>query len=161
MPLETTEVLLRLGLATLLGALLGINREVNDKPAGLRTLALVALGSSFAPLLILSATEPSSDAVSRVLQGVLTGVGFLGAGVIMHLESVRTIRGLTTASVVWVVAGLGLASGLGLYREAIIGAVLALIVLVGGAVIEQRLLPRNNNQSGEGAERSPPEQGAS
>lgn len=139
MPLE--DVALRLLVATLVGAALGYDREVHDKPAGFRTLALVGLGAALAPIVILSTTEPGADAVSRVLQGVLTGIGFLGAGVIMHRESAGVVKGLTTAAVVWVVAGLGLAAGMGLHWHALMGTVLALGILSVGHRIEQALIP--------------------
>jgi putative Mg2+ transporter-C (MgtC) family protein len=133
------EVALRLAIATLVGAILGYNRELHDKPAGLKTLALVSLGGGLAPIVILSSTEPGPDAISRVLQGVLTGVGFLGAGVIMHRESVGVVKGLTTAAVVWVVAGLGLAAGMGLHWPVLIGTGLALLILTLGHRFERRV----------------------
>lgn len=138
MPLD--DVAVRIVIATLIGAALGYNREIHDKPAGFKTLALVGLGAGFAPIVILSTTEPGADAVSRVLQGVLTGIGFLGAGVIMHRESVGVVKGLTTAAVVWVVAGLGLAAGMGLHWHALMGAALALLVLTLGQRVEQRVI---------------------
>lgn len=139
MPLE--DAALRLVIATLVGAALGYNREVHDKPAGFKTLALVGLGAGFAPIVILGTTDPGPDAVSRVIQGVLTGVGFLGAGVIMHRESAGVVKGLTTAAVVWVVAGLGLAAGMGLHWHAALGAGLALLVLTLGQRFERDLMP--------------------
>lgn len=139
MPLE--DAALRLVIATLAGAALGYNREVHDKPAGFKTLALVGLGAGFAPIVILGTTDPGPDAVSRVIQGVLTGVGFLGAGVIMHRESAGVVKGLTTAAVVWVVAGLGLAAGMGLHWHAALGAGLALLVLTLGHRFERDLMP--------------------
>ncbi len=138
MPLE--DVALRLLIATVLGAALGYNRELHDKPAGFKTLALVGLGAGFAPIVILSISEPGPDAVSRVLQGVLTGVGFLGAGVIMHREQAGVVEGLTTAAVVWVVAGLGLAAGMGLHWHALIGTAIALVVLTLGSRFERRVI---------------------
>lgn len=139
MPLE--DAALRILIATLIGAALGYNREVHDKPAGFRTLALVGLGAGFAPVVILSTTDPGADAVSRVLQGVLTGIGFLGAGVIMHRESAGVVKGLTTAAVVWVVAGLGLAAGMGLHWHALLGTALALGILTVGHRIEKTMIP--------------------
>lgn len=139
MPLD--QVAVRLAVATLIGAFLGYNREVHDKPAGFKTLALVGLGAGFAPIVILGTTEPGADAVSRVLQGVLTGVGFLGAGVIMHREAAGIVQGLTTAAVIWVVAGLGLAAGMGLYWEALMGAALAMAILTLGHRFERSVIP--------------------
>lgn len=139
MPLE--DAALRLLIATLIGAALGYNREVHDKPAGFKTLALVGLGAGFAPIVILGAADPGPDAVSRVIQGVLTGVGFLGAGVIMHRESAGVVKGLTTAAVVWVVAGLGLAAGMGMHWHAALGAGLALVILTLGQRLERDVIP--------------------
>ena len=147
MPLE--DVAIRIVIATLIGAALGYNREIHDKPAGFKTLALVGLGAGFAPIVILSTTDPGADAVSRVIQGVLTGIGFLGAGVIMHRESAGVVKGLTTAAVVWVVAGLGLAAGMGLHWHAAMGAVLALVVLTLGQRFEREVIPDAGNASDE------------
>ncbi len=140
------EVAFRLGIATAIGAALGLNREMRDKPAGLKTLALVGLGSAFAPVMMLAGpVDPGPDALSRVLQGVLTGIGFVGAGVILHRETLGMVRGLTTAAVVWVVAGLGFASGLGLHWPALIGAAIALLVLTLGQRVERTVRPNGHS----------------
>lgn len=95
-------MLLRLGLATALGGTLGLNRELHDKPAGLRTHALVALGAALATYLSIEVTASGKvaemGAVTRVIQGVLTGIGFLGAGVIFRDDGGRKVKGLTTAA---------------------------------------------------------------
>lgn len=140
MPLP--EVALRLLLATAIGVAMGIDRERKRKPAGIRTLALVGLGGAFAPLIVLEASPPGPDALSRVIQGVLTGVGFLGAGVILQREQRGDVKGLTTAAAIWVVAALGVACGVGLWLEAVIGAAIAISLLWVGEAIETRVFPR-------------------
>ena len=136
-PRELWEVVGRLGLATLLGAAVGFNRELQNKPAGLRTHALVALGASLITLvsLLLTLAEFGADtaAPGRVLQGLLAGIGFIGGGVILHRERSGEVEGLTTAASIFVVAVVGAAVGAGLWRTALAGVTLALIVLsIGG-----------------------------
>src|SRR5678816_4539941 len=110
MPLSYGTVLLRLGAAVGVGALIGLDRELRQKPAGIRTLALVALGSAVFVLETIDATRsPYTDATSRVIQGVITGVGFLGAGSIMRNLGDESVRGLTTAASIWLAAAMGIA----------------------------------------------------
>jgi putative Mg2+ transporter-C (MgtC) family protein len=135
------EIFLRLGVAALVGGALGFDRELHHKPAGLRTLAMVSLGAAMAALSSAVFFDSQPDAVSRVSQGVLTGIGFIGAGVIMRVEPAGAVIGLTTAAAIWVVAGLGYASGLGEWRLALAGAVVALVVLIVGAKIEEMIRP--------------------
>jgi putative Mg2+ transporter-C (MgtC) family protein len=92
------DIILRLGAAILVGSVIGLNRELHHKPTGMRTLGLVALGSALAVLAV--AQDPQAD-VSRVIQGVITGVGFLGAGVILHRPTGSKVHGLTTAAIIW------------------------------------------------------------
>src|SRR5947199_10258037 len=99
MPLSYETVLLRLAAAVAVGALIGLDRELRRKPAGLRTLALVALGSALFILETLDATRGVyTDATSRVIQGIVTGVGFLGAGSIMRSVGEELVRGVTTGA---------------------------------------------------------------
>lgn len=125
------QVLLRLAAAVGVGALIGLDRELRRKPAGLRTLALVSLGSA---LFILETIDPArgaySDASSRVIQGVVTGVGFLGAGSILRGVGGESIRGLTTAASIWLAAAAGIACGLANWPLVVVGSVLGLLVLV-------------------------------
>lgn len=151
--LPLLEALLRLGAATLIGAALGVNRELRGKEAGMRTHAMVALGTALVTLTALAIATEGGDldenAVSRVIQGVVAGIGFLGGGAILKAESAERIHGLTTAATLWVVACLGIACGAGLWGVALIALGLALLVLVAGARVERvlhRLLkthPRN------------------
>ncbi|MBH8555390.1 MgtC/SapB family protein [Nostocaceae cyanobacterium CENA357] len=134
-PDDWLNIVLRLCLALLMGSIIGIEREVRNKPAGLRTHMLVCLGSAVFTLMPLQIVtlQPSSDAISRVIQGIAAGVGFLGAGEIVSQSSKKSqrleIHGLTSAASIWVSAGLGIAAGLGLWRLGLIGAVLTFIVL--------------------------------
>jgi putative Mg2+ transporter-C (MgtC) family protein len=114
--------------AAALGGALGYERERTGKSAGLRTHALVAMGAALfvmAPQLMGATT----DGLTRVLQGLLAGVGFLGAGVIWRDAASGGPRGLTTAAGIWLTAGIGMAAGLGRMGLAVLTAVLALIVL--------------------------------
>ena len=134
----TTEigVMLRLCLALVVGGLVGWERERKSKPAGLRTHMLVSLGSAIFVLagLQTGAVAITADVLSRVIQGVTTGIGFIGAGEIFQQSKdsepnqIR-IRGLTTASAIWVSASLGVTSACGLWTISLMGALLTLIVL--------------------------------
>lgn len=128
-------IIFRLILAAVLGALLGTEREINNRPAGLRTHALVSLGSALIMLvsidgfskLQLASIYQSSDP-ARLAAQVISGIGFLGAGTIIHNQ--RSIAGLTTAACLWVSAGIGLAVGVGYYTGAVVASLLSLIVLI-------------------------------
>ena len=129
----------RLAAALLAGAILGINRDLHHKSAGLRTLSLVSIGSALVVMATLLMTHGSGEAVSRVIQGLVTGVGFLGAGVIIHHEPERRVEGLTTAASVWVSAGLGAACGAGLGILALLALVATMIILVLGGSVERSI----------------------
>ena len=136
-PADFWTVLARLVLATFLGAAIGFNREMLNKPAGLRTHALVALGAALITLVSLLLSVPGAGdaaAPGRVLQGLLAGIGFIGGGVILHRERTGEVEGLTTAASVLVVAATGAAVGAGLWKTALASVVLALIVLSIGAI---------------------------
>lgn len=143
--LTFTEVLTRLVAATLIGAALGLNREIRRKPAGLRTHALVALGTALVTLTGIQLAgydgHFDSDSVSRVIQGIVAGIGFLGGGTILKSDSGDQISGLTTAASLWVVAALGISCGAGLWQMSLVAVVLALLVLILGESLE-RLLHR-------------------
>jgi putative Mg2+ transporter-C (MgtC) family protein len=106
------QMLARLLLVLACGAVIGLNRDLHRKSAGLRTFGLVSVGSAVVALVI-TATSADANAVSRVIHGVLTGIGFLGAGVILNQPTSSRVTGLTTAAAVWLTAGLGLACGMG------------------------------------------------
>ena len=109
---EAIRVILRLLVAMLLGAVVGYEREQTRKAAGLRTHVLVSLGSALFVLAPLQAGMPTAD-VSRIVQGVAAGIGFIGAGAILKLTAEREIKGLTTAASIWMTAAAGIAAGLG------------------------------------------------
>ncbi len=122
-----TRVCVRLSVALVLGALLGYQRESAGAAAGLRTHMLVSLGSALFVLVPLQAGMPLQD-MSRVLQGVAAGVGFLGAGAILKLRT-EQITGLTTAAGIWATSAVGVAAGMGLEATAVLSAMFAWIVL--------------------------------
>jgi putative Mg2+ transporter-C (MgtC) family protein len=134
------QTVLRLGAALLLGSILGLNRELHGKAAGLRTHALVCLGAAVATLLALGPPERwasiDPNAVSRVVQGILTGVGFLGAGVILR-DPMGHVTGLTTAATIWICAVLGIVCGLGYWWLLGSAAVITLLLLLVGRPIER------------------------
>jgi putative Mg2+ transporter-C (MgtC) family protein len=130
------DVGLRLAAAVVTGLVIGLDREWRGKTVGVRTLALVALGSALVCLATvhLAVLENRPDAVSRVIQGVIqgvmTGIGFLGAGAILKGPNQRQAHGLTTAATVWVTAALGIACALASWSIVLIGVGLTLIVLI-------------------------------
>lgn len=125
---DVTRMAVRLLVAALVGAILGYERETSGASAGLRTHMLVAMGSALFVLIPLQAGMPLED-VSRVLQGVTAGVGFLGAGAILKSQSENQITGLTTAAGVWLTAAIGVAAGMGREGTAIVSALFALVIL--------------------------------
>ena len=137
MSTQDIEALWRLLLALGCGMCLGLNRDLHHKPAGVRTFSLVSVGSA---LITLSATHllpTDGGAVGRVVQGVLTVIGFVGAGVIFHGERGRVVAGLTTAAAVWFTAVLGVGCGLGQYTLVIMGLIVSLAILVVGRPVER------------------------
>ena len=129
--LSTVDVVARLGAAVLVGALIGLDRELRGKPAGLRTVALVALGSALFVLTAYDSGLPDArDATSRVIQGIVTGIGFLGAGTIVRGHTEQSVTGLTTAASVWLAAGSGVACGLGQWTLVITSTGLGVMILV-------------------------------
>jgi putative Mg2+ transporter-C (MgtC) family protein len=127
-PDDITRIVLRLLVALALGGLLGYERESIGASAGLRTHMLVSLGSALFVLIPLQAGMQIED-LSRVLQGVTAGIGFLGAGAILKQTDKSDIKGLTTAASVWLTAAIGVAAGMGREASAIVSAVFAFIVL--------------------------------
>lgn len=125
---ELARMLVRLLAALAVGALIGYEREKRGKAAGLRTHMLVAMGTT---LFVVATIEGGmqEDATSRVIQGIVTGIGFLGAGVIMKIHESRQIRGLTTAAGIWMTAAASVAIGLGQIGLGLIAAGLAWVVL--------------------------------
>ncbi len=135
---QATRIVVRLGMAGLLGGLLGWEREHRGKAAGVRTHMLVSMGAA---LFVLVAEQegiaPADN--SRVLQGIIAGVGFLGAGTILKSDGAHQIRGLTTAAGIWLTAAIGVAAGLGREATALLSTLMALLVLA-AEPLAQRLL---------------------
>ena len=125
---EVVRILARLIVAAALGGVLGFERERSGKSAGLRTHMLVSLGAALFVLVPQQAGMQIGD-LSRVIQGVVTGIGFLGAGAILKHSEEHKIRGLTTAAGLWLTAAIGMAAGMGREVTAILGTVLAFVVL--------------------------------
>jgi putative Mg2+ transporter-C (MgtC) family protein len=128
-PGMVTQLTLRLVLAALLGGLLGFQRERVGKAAGARTHMLVAIGAALIALLPQQAGMTSADQ-SRVLQGLITGIGFLGAGAIIKLQDGDTVHGLTTAAGIWMTAAIGMSVGLGRGASALVATALTLLILM-------------------------------
>ena len=129
-------VVIRLLAAAGAGILLGLPRNLVDKPIGMRTLGLVSLGAAMVSVAALHYPGLSGDvgAAARVLQGIIqglmVGVGFIGAGVILRDTSTNRVHGLTTATTVWIAAALGIACGLADWIVVVTGLVLALVILI-------------------------------
>lgn len=125
---HVTRIVLRLTLASLLGGLLGFEREQRGKSAGVRTHMLVASGAALF-ILIPQQAGITDEGLTRVLQGLLTGVGFLCAGSIIKSNETEQIKGLTTAAGIWFTAAIGVAAGMGREASAVLSTLLALIIL--------------------------------
>ena len=134
---ELAVVIVRMIAATVLGAIVGFEREKAGKPAGLRTHMLVSLGTTVV-VLACYGSGMGEDALSRVIQGIVTGIGFIGAGSILKVEEQRDIKGLTTAAGLWMTAAIGVAVGLGSLGVAIIATFLTLIILALAGWVEAR-----------------------
>jgi putative Mg2+ transporter-C (MgtC) family protein len=135
---EVVRIVMRLLAALVAGGIIGFQREAAGKAAGLRTHMLVCMGTT---LFVLAAAEAGMehDAMSRVVQGLATGIGFLGAGAILKLESSREIKGLTTAAGIWMTAALGVAIGLGHLGTAAIATAFAWTVLAVLIALDKRI----------------------
>ncbi len=139
----------RLVLALVAGGAIGWNRQMHGKAAGFRTHMLVSLGAALFVLIPVETTAPAHDAVSRAIQGVATGVGFLGAGEIVHYSQARSmvpgsnaeakpaIKGLTSAAALWVTAALGITAACGLWQACMLGTLLTLLILIGAKRMER------------------------
>ena len=131
--MDTTEIAIRLGAAALAGAALGLNRDLHGKPTGVRTLALVGIAAA---LIVIAVGHGEGD-VSRVMQGIVTGIGFLGAGVIIRGEKGKHVHNLTTAACVWLTACVGMAAGVGEWRLLLVGAPIVAVILIFGGTFEK------------------------
>jgi putative Mg2+ transporter-C (MgtC) family protein len=145
------EILLRLCAALLLGALVGLERESSEHTAGMRTNALVALGSAlftvisaFGFLSMLGIPHIQLDP-TRIASYVIAGIGFLGGGAIFRREAKEQVKGLTTAAAIWVVAAIGMACGAGFFWEATATTLLTLIILILLRFLERLIVPRHSS----------------
>lgn len=130
--LEWTNIwdnIVRIGVAAVLGGALGFEREWKGHWAGLRTHMMVSIGCAILVISGLEASGKQHEAVTRVIQGIASGIGFLGAGTILKLDKKQEIKGLTTASSIWLAAALGTTAGLAQYPLAVAAAVISLFVL--------------------------------
>lgn len=125
---EATRIVLRLALAALLGGLLGLEREAKGKAAGVRTHMMVAMGAAMFVLASQQIDINPAD-MSRVLQGVIAGVGFLGAGAILKGDAENQVQGLTTAAGIWMTAAIGVAAGLGKEATAVLATLLTFAIM--------------------------------
>jgi putative Mg2+ transporter-C (MgtC) family protein len=147
---DWSEIILRLGVATLAGGAIGLNRDLHGKPIGLRTLGIVSLAAAVVVLLSTQGNEAArlSDATSRVIQGILTGIGFLGAGVIFRTEGHVRVRGLTSAACTWLTACVGIICGAGQWRIVAVALALTFLILAFGGPTERWLHRRLGGKDG-------------
>lgn len=146
MVLDLDDVALRLSAAAIMGVLIGINRDLQNKPIGARTLGLVGLGTATVAIsgIQVPGVAENPDAMSRVVQGIIqglmAGISFIGAGVILRDAKAGTVAGLTTAATVWVTAALGIACGLGAWRSIAVAVPVTLALLVAVPWIENAVM---------------------
>ena len=141
--MDVSDVILRLSTAAGAGGIIGLNRDLAGKPIGVRTLGLVSLGAAVVCVagLQVPGMAENSDALSRVvqgiIQGVMAGISFVGAGVILRNAQAGTVEGLTTAATVWLSAALGIACGLGAWRTIAVAIPLSLLMLFAVGWVER------------------------
>ena len=141
--MDYREIVLRLLSAVAIGCIIGVDRILHGKPTGMKTLGLVALGASLMTMASMEfATvhgKYDASAVSRVIQGVITGIGFLGAGVIVHAPGESKVHGLTTAASIWITAALGIVCGMGSWQIAGVGLSIVLVLFLVGRPLERMM----------------------
>jgi putative Mg2+ transporter-C (MgtC) family protein len=144
--MDYREIIFRLLASVLIGAVIGLDRNLHGKPTGIKTLGLVALGASLLTMASMdfsfSHKQYDASAVSRVIQGIITGIGFLGAGVILHDKSGGRVRGLTTAASIWITSALGIVCGMGSWQIAAAALAMVLLLFFVGGPLERRLHQR-------------------
>jgi putative Mg2+ transporter-C (MgtC) family protein len=136
---EILPVLLAVGC----GTVIGIERQIMHKPAGLRTNVLICLGAAVFTIISREMASGSQDSITRIAAQIVTGVGFLGAGAV--IQDRGGIHGLTTAATIWLMASVGMACGARFYGLAIFSTILALVVLVGLGQVDKYLLARHDD----------------
>lgn len=141
---QTTVIAARRISAVACGAILGVDRDIHGKPAGLRVLSLVSLGGAIITMasqtLAIHWNASAIDATSRTIQGLLAGIGFLGAGVILRERNEEHVHGMTTSASIWLSSIMGMVCGLGQWRLALVSFVLALLMLLVGRRIEKAII---------------------
>ena len=139
---------IKLCVATLLGAVIGLEREVHGKEAGFKTYSLVCLGSALMMIVSVDVFEIFKGVATvdpgRIAAQAVTGIGFLGAGAIIRSQE-GGIKGLTTAAGIWAACAIGLACGLGLYKQAVMTTVLVLVILVVFSKVQRNILPKKQH----------------
>jgi putative Mg2+ transporter-C (MgtC) family protein len=143
--LSFTEHLARLALAAVLGAIVGIERELRQKEAGLRTNTLITIGSALFTIMSIELVAGSGADPGRIAAQIVTGIGFLGGGAILHQKG--AIQGLTTAATIWMNAAIGVACGGGRFELAIVATAITLLTLVGLVPVDKWLDRRNRRRS--------------
>src|SRR5262249_4217042 len=137
-PMDYLEILVRLSVAALVGGAIGLDRDLHGKPVGVRTLGIVSLGAA---MIVIAGAHLSANTdgneVSRVIQGLITGIGFLGAGVIVHQKDSPVTLGLTTAACIWLTSVIGIVCGLADWRLLVISLPLIFLILAVGGPIER------------------------
>jgi putative Mg2+ transporter-C (MgtC) family protein len=144
------EIVMRLAAAALIGFMLGVDRDLHRKPAGIRVLSLVSIGACSVTMLgwlVVSKAAAPVDFISHIVQGILQGIGFLGAGVIMHLNGNTEVHGITTAASIWLCAILGMCCGMGEWFLSVTTFVAAWLILLVGGMIERSILQRKHGNS--------------
>ena len=155
--LDWPEIVLRLGAATLAGCAIGLNRDLQGKSLGVKTIGLVGLSTALVVLIAMNSAEPTlTDAAGRVIQGILTGIGFLGAGVIFRERHQFHVHGLTSAACTFLAACIGIACGAGQWRAVVTAVVLAFGLLVIGRKLEEFMHRALGGGRGPEEDRSPP-----
>ena len=160
-PSDWQSIIFRLTVALLVGCAIGINRQQNGRPAGIKTFALVSLGAALFVMIPLQAEADSNfastNALSRTIQGVTAGVGFLGGGIILQQSQDKfgktAIKGVTSAATIWLTAGLAAAAGCGLWRMSLVGTLMALLVLSGVKRLKKSKLIRSDRNEQEETEK--------
>ena len=130
---QEMEIISKLIFSAFLGMVIGLERQMRNRPAGMREHGLVCMGSCLFTIISMSF---SGGYAGYVAAGVVTGIGFIGAGTIMHLKN--KVVGLTTATELWVIAAIGLAVGIGFYTISMVTALLVLLMLVSGRFVEKK-----------------------
>jgi len=133
--------ILKLVLAIVFGGIIGLERQISGKPAGLRTNVLICFGAAIFTIISEKMAAGQTDSITRIAAQIVTGVGFLGAGAIIRDRA--GIHGLTTAATIWLVSSIGMACGAGFYGIAFVSTILTILVLIGLKSLEKLITPQN------------------